>query len=100
MDRIALAIKGLSFGLFPLKTCKLVRSGVGKTCKLVRSEVGKTCKIVRFGVPDGSELALFDEGGDALDDGVFVVVFGVVGGLEVYAEEAAEGLPKACAEAA
>ena len=48
----------------------------------------------------GLELAELDHGGDALDDGVFAVFVGVVGGLEVDAEEAAEGLPEACTETA
>lgn len=48
----------------------------------------------------GLELAELDHGGDALDDGVFAVFVGVVGGLEVDAEEAAEGLPEAGSEAA
>ena len=38
-------------------------------------------------------MAEFDHGGDALDDGVLAVFVGVVGGLEVYAEKAAECLP-------
>lgn len=32
-------------------------------------------------LPDGSELAEFDHGSDALDDGVFAVFVGVVAGL-------------------
>ncbi len=48
----------------------------------------------------GLELTELDHSGDALYDGVFAVFVGVVGGLEVDTEEAAESLPEAGTEAA